>query len=287
MDGEQEAITPASEAPEAPIAAPEPQKIEDNLSPEVDEAPPVELDEFEEFDWEGKKVKGPKGLKEGVLRQADYTKKTQELSQTRKELDAERQRIAEQAKASEEEMKLRAKEISISEELEHYSKVDWAAWIEQDPIAANKAYFRQSQLKDTLNGVKQQISESTQKRTSEAQREFAKRMEETQEYARKNIKGWTPDTDRQVVEFAKEQGIDLGFLQSVMNPTVYRMLHLARLGHHALTTPAAPKPAPQSNVVPLETVAAKGNPPARLSPEDMTMEQYAAWRAKGGGTRRS
>ncbi|MDP3940663.1 MAG: hypothetical protein Q8R92_21330 [Deltaproteobacteria bacterium] len=271
------AATPPTETE----TADEPRKIVDDLTGQQDEetvVEPVELDEFEEFDWEGKTVKGPKGLKEGVLRQADYTKKTQEVAGVRKELDAERQRIAEQSTASEDDLKLRATHMAKTEELEQYRKIDWDAWVIQDATAAQQAHIRRMNLVEELNGLNQQITQRTQQRASETQRETAKRMEETQEFARKNIKGWTPETDKQVVAFAVEQGIELSALQSAMNPTIYTILHLARLGSQVLAKPAAPKPA--TVAAPLETVAARANPPARVNLEDADMEQYVAIRKK-------
>lgn len=270
-----------------PPASEEPVSIEDDLPPDEGEEGAAEIveDDTEEFDWEGKKVKGPKGLKDGVLRQADYTKKTQEIAATRKELDAERVKLAEQAKVSEEDLKVRASFIAKTEELEQYAKVDWDAWAQQDPMAAQQAFMRWQRLNTEVGKLKDDLQQRTQARASEAQRDFAKRLEETEEYARKNIKGWTPEMGRQVVEFAKEQGVDLPTLQSVMSPPVIKILNLARLGAELLNKPPAPKPS--ATVTPLETVGAKANPPARKAPEDMSMDEYVAWRKKGGGTRRA
>ncbi|MCR4341688.1 MAG: hypothetical protein NUW01_17570 [Gemmatimonadaceae bacterium] len=275
-------------APPTPAEpADEPRKIEDDLTgateaPDegTEAAEPAELeDDFEEFDWNGKKVKGPKGLKDGVLMHGDYTKKTQEVSEVRKELAAERQRIAEQATASEEELKLRAQHISKTDELEAYKKVDWDAWVQQDPIAAQQGFMRQQTLQSAVNDLAGQLQQRQQQRASEAKQEFAKRMEETQAFVRKNIKGWTPETDKQVIEFAVEQGIELNALQTAMNPTIYKILHLARLGSQVLNTPAATKP-PQTPPQPLEVVRGKSNPPAQVSLADADMDRYVAIRKK-------
>lgn len=293
MAGEQEAIaaspdgatdttSPTSEATD------ESRKVEDQTGDdtaegeeETPEAGAGELeDELEEFDWNGRKVKGPKGLKDGVLMQADYTRKTQELSKDREAVAAERQRLTDQAKVAEEDLKMRGQLYAKQAELEEYRKIDWDAWAQSDPVQAQQAFMRYQRLNGEVTELNAEVGKRAQQRTSEAQRDLAKRLEETQDYARKNIKGWTPETDRQIVDFAKEQGVDLPTLQSVMSPTIYRILHRAMLGEQLLKSQAtkpAPKPVP---IVPLETVGAKANQPARKSLADMNMDEYVAARKK-------
>ena len=45
---------------------PETEAVEEEAET-TEEAAPVEDDDEEEFDWNGKKVKGPKGLKDGLM----------------------------------------------------------------------------------------------------------------------------------------------------------------------------------------------------------------------------
>ena len=83
MGGEQESI--AEVEPEAPAIEPEmeadePVNLDDPGEPEVEDELQPEDDDSEEIDWNGKKFKGPKGLKDGLMMQADYTRKTQEVA---------------------------------------------------------------------------------------------------------------------------------------------------------------------------------------------------------------
>jgi hypothetical protein len=76
---------------EAPSSAPQGDQspdIEKDLPVETDkeQRPPVELDSLERFKWEGKEW-SPKDLKNAVLMQSDYTKKTKELAEERKYVD--------------------------------------------------------------------------------------------------------------------------------------------------------------------------------------------------------
>ena len=147
MDGEQESIaeveqeTPAIETEieaDEPVnldASDEDQDVEDELQPEDDDS--------EEFDWNGKKVRGPKGLKDGVLMHADYTRKTQETSALRKELDDRSQRLDQQFQASEEYLDARADLRVVTKELERFEEYDWTQYQQHrlnDPLSADEAW---------------------------------------------------------------------------------------------------------------------------------------------------
>lgn len=278
MDGEQEPIALEAETPIEPLELDEPQDLEpkEPVDGEEGEEQPNPDEDEEEFDWNGKKVKGPKGLKDGVLMQADYTKKTQETAAFKRELDARAQQIEERSKASDDEMNARAAIISIDSDLKSYENVDWDAWEAQDLFAAQAGFRKFQQLKEARGQVTNFLGEKQNARTEQAQQETAKRLQETRQYAEKEIKGWTPDVDAKITEFAtKELGFDWNTLKAAYTPAVYRALHLAMLGHQAINT--KPAPTPKTPVTePLRVVAAKANPPARKDLGKMSMEEYAA-----------
>lgn len=256
---------------------PETEAVEEEA--ETTEEPEAVDDDEEEFDWNGKKVKGPKGLKDGLMMQADYTKKTQEVAATRKELEERAQRIEQQSKASDEEMNARAALIGIDADLKSYENVDWDKWEAEDLFAAQAGFRKYQQLQAARGQVVNYLGERQQTRTVEAQQATAKRLQETRQFAETQIKGWTPEIDAKVTEFAtKELGFDWDTLKSAYTPAIYKALHLAWIGSQALNqkTTAKPKSAP----APLRVVAAKANVPAVKTLDDMSMDEYAAYRQK-------
>lgn len=285
MEGELEAPaveleTPAieTEAEEQPVDL-EALREEAEAPDEEAEEPALTQEELDELEWNGKKFTAPKGAKDGFLMHADYTKKTQEVAQTRKELEERAERIAQQAHATEDELQHRATMHTIKSELERFKDFDWNAYQfarQTDPFGADEAWNYKAHLQAQAQEVGQAISEAETRRSSEAQQEIAKRMNDTQSYARS--KGWTAETDKQVLDFAFSKGADSKMLQEIMSPLVYETLYLARLGEQLLQKPASPKPT--APPVPLTTVGAKASPPARKSLADMTMDEYAAYRDK-------
>jgi len=290
MDGEQESIaeveqeTPAIETEieaDEPVnldASDEDQDVEDELQPEDDDS--------EEFDWNGKKVRGPKGLKDGVLMHADYTRKTQETSALRKELDDRSQRLDQQFQASEEYLDARADLRVVTKELERFKEYDWSQYQQHrlsDPLSADEAWNYAQHLRNQKGQLEASIQQHDGRRTAEAQQSVAKRMQETHEHVKANLKGWTPETDKQVIDFAMSKGISQDELRNTMDPRIYEMIYLARIGAQVLNKPA-PKPTAQAKPTePLKVVGGRSTPAARKSLGEMSMEEYAAARQAGRG----
>lgn len=289
MAGEPEVIAPPTvvDPPSSEEFAPEveqPVNLNDLADePEQDDAEPAE--ELEEFEFNGKQIKGPKGLKDGVLMQADYTRKTQEVAATRKELEAREAWVKEQSNLVEQDTEVRAEHWAKRVQLSQYENVDWQAWVQQDPIAAQQGYIQFQGLQNEVKGLGDYIQERTQQRSAEAQQDLAKRIHETREYAKKEIKGYTAETERQVAEFAAEQGIPDAVLQTNWSPQVFKILHLARLGSQVLNKPAVPK-LNQPQATPLTVVSSKGSPSVRKSIADMSMDEYAAYRTRQEAAKR-
>lgn len=242
-----------------------------------------EGDELEDVEWNDKTFKVPKGVGEDIRRlHADYTRKNQENAEFKRELEQKANAIAQQAQLGEEELNLRANYAGLSNELQRYQGVNWDQLSAEDPIEAGNQYRRFQQLRDQAVSVGYRLNQLAAERSEQAKSNETRRLQETHEFAKTKIPGWSPDVDQKVTDFAtKELGFDWDTLKSAYTPQVYRALHLAWLGHQAMKKPAASAP----NKVPpkpLETVGARSNPSARKSISDMSMEEYAEYRRKGG-----
>jgi hypothetical protein len=95
-------------------------------SPETDEVKDDEPDGLEDIEIDGKTYKVPK---DAALRQADYTRKTQELAEKRNVVDATFERLQTVSQA---ETQALASVAIVAAQLKQYEDVDWDAWEEQD-----------------------------------------------------------------------------------------------------------------------------------------------------------
>ena len=95
-------------------------------------------EEPETFDLEldGEVHTLPAALKGAVLRQADYTRKTQELAEHRRALEVERQALDERAGAHEGASRDRLRLAALDQQLEDFQGVDWEAYAAEDPDGA-------------------------------------------------------------------------------------------------------------------------------------------------------
>ena len=106
--------------------------------PELDEdGEPIEEDEDEEVDLDDElKLRVPKSeaqkVREAVLRQADYTRKTQELAEQRRTFDSERQNISQ---ATQQELAVFAQATALGQQVAQYQGRNFAqelAWANQN-----------------------------------------------------------------------------------------------------------------------------------------------------------
>jgi hypothetical protein len=206
---ELEATNPV-EAEAAPEVETEVQETEPQLdadgNPIEDQA---ESEDEDELDLEGFKVKLPKSVAEKLkaerMMQADYTRKTQELAETRKAFEAERSQLQQ---ADAEVLTARANINVIDRELAKYSKVNFSAWMQQataaydeDEKARCQAEYMQFQsLKDAKAHTTAYLTQYQQDQTLKQQQETAKLREQAAAEISREIPDWSPAKAAQIME---------------------------------------------------------------------------------------
>lgn len=280
------------------------QEAEENIEDEIVEDDETESDEADEnleetdadedgeeeeeiptaiVEVDGEEFEVPESLKSAIMRNKDYTQKTQELSAFRRDLEEERKLFEEERKRDEEDFKLQAQLLSLEDQLKTYETVDWTQLEQTDPEAANSHWRQFQMLKDRKNDLGSQVEKRQTERSQTAQQTLAKRVEETKEFAEKNIEGWDAALASEIEAFAIEQGFTQESLLTNLSPALVKALHVGLQGQKMKSKVA--KPAKKKTAVkPLRKVRAKsGVQTSRKDPEDMTYAEYEAWRKKQGG----
>lgn len=241
-------------------------------------------EELEDVDWNGKTFKAPKGVKDGILMQSDYTKKTQAVSEQAKALEARRAEIDQQAAATEEELRDRAVLLGVSAQLDQYKDVDWVTLARTDPVGYGEHRARYDQLKQAADETAANLKTKQAERTQKAARDLATRVEETLKFAREKIPGFKPEVIETLVKFAQSEGVPEEAIKSNWSPTFLNLLHKAHIGNLTLQKQSSlPKPAPAVPLTPLATVGGKSSPAARTDLASADMEAYVAARKAGVG----
>lgn len=234
--------------PEEEVTTPEP---EVDPAPETDTPEPEgeETPEFDEIEYEGKTYSLPKELKDALLRQSDYTKKTQGLAQELEQTKAERDAHAKAAKLNTELFEQRADLRALDRRIASFGNVDWAKLDASDPVRAmaltrqlQQAQMAREQLKNDISGKETELS-STQ------EREFATLWEKGNATLAKQIPNWGNDKAREIGNFATGKlGYTAEQLQRARPNDLYT-LHLAQIGLQFINNQRAPKPAPETPAV--------------------------------------
>lgn len=275
-----------AEAPELAPEQPQPEQIvADGLAEGEQPEPAVEDDEDVEF--EGKKFRAPKGIKDALLMRADYTQKTQTLAEQRKALESERTTLTQQAEAERQNIKDIARIVGMDEQLQAYANVDWQNLWEAEPVRAGALNSQWQALKHARDQLGGQLDQKARERASQAQQETAKRQEQAVAEIKTVVPGWAPnnDVDRNLTEFALSNGLTLRDLAqlAVSNPKAVGILHMALVGKQMMDkAKSAAKPAAvEAKPVPQVTGRQSSSGSASYAAQDrMTTQQWAEWERK-------
>lgn len=217
-DSEEEPVEPVEE---------EVVSEEEASEPEAEEATPEPDADFEEVEYEGKEYKLPKELKDALLRQKDYTQKTQRAAEElrvaqelKNQAELQQQFVASHSDAL-------AEATSIQRQLQQYNQLDWAKLADENPAGYLKLDRQQRQLHEAfqvsqqkLNGIAQEFQ---QKATEARQKAQAKCVETL----KSEIKDFGPELLKKLDETAISFGFTAQELSQVADPRMIRVLHAA------------------------------------------------------------
>ncbi|HEY1605062.1 MAG TPA: hypothetical protein VGF77_05645 [Allosphingosinicella sp.] len=197
----------------------------ETLEPTLDDyGNPVEPDDSEEVEQDGQKFRVPKALKDSFLRQADYTRKTQEVADMRRAVEAERQVLHQ---ASDAEIGTLAQVRALDQQLGYYNRIDWDRWEQQDPFEAQKGWRQFQQLQQARQQTAGHFSQLVQHRNFVAQQDTARRIEEGRAVLARDIKGWGPELASGLLETgARQYGLHRAEIEEAFtDPRLVKVLH--------------------------------------------------------------
>lgn len=284
------------EAAEEAVDAEQAEETEaDQSDPETEEAESEdeadEEAELLELEVEGVKYEIPKALEGHLLRQQDYTKKTQEVADQRRAVEEEtaaierhREAFKQQVVAHETFFEEAAELRAVALEVQKLKDTDWDQLQLEDPDMAQRNFQRFTLLRERQNELSRTIEAKQREATEQAQQETAKRLKDAREYAAREIDGWSDDLEVEIAKFSENQGVSADEIRQVVatNPAALKILNLARIGHQLLEKQRAakvPKPKPVTPV----TKVSGGTTPAKGPRDSQSIDAWMAARNKQVG----
>lgn len=265
--------------------------------PELDEfGEPIEADEDDELDdYEdgGKTYKVPKALVGRLMKDADYTQKTQALAAERQEVETGRQSVIEQATLHRAMLSDVAKVVSLNEQLSAYEAItpeQWEAAQRDDPDQVSAARLKMQLLREARDRAAGDLQKKERDRLDASQREAAKAVEQRDAVLARDIKGWTKDSLGKLAESAKSFGFTKAEVEGTTDPRAIKVLRAAVIGLKAQgQTAKAQDIERQVAVAPARRISGGSAPRTglsdKLSPEewDRRREAQVAARRKAQG----
>lgn len=211
-------------------------ETDESIEQEQPEGQASEEDDSEDTEWEGKSFKAPKGLKdflkEGVLRQSDYTKKTMELADRQKawtsSIEANRAFTADVGKL-----------MVMDDQLQEFGKVDWQTLSAQDPARAQSLWFQYQQVRDNRANMAGDLERRSREQEAKAEQDYATRISHDLATLSKPdpTTGWTgkftPELKAKLETFGRSIGYTDEHLSRASANDV-KTLNLAMLGQEYL-----------------------------------------------------
>ena len=178
-----------------------------------------------ELDWDGQKIQVPKALKDAFMKNEDYTRKTQELSQQRQALDQVRS-IAETAKldsAFSSSVAAEQNQIAVIDAyLKQAGQLDWSQ-MSTDQMLRHKVEI------DNIKEQRAALASSVAEKRSAFQEQMKAKIQElrgkSRELASKSIEGFSEETEKEMRTFASSQGLAEPEIDNVLlDPRSYQII---------------------------------------------------------------
>ena len=181
----------------------------------------------EEVELDGEKLKLPKKVAEAVMRQQDYTRKTQEVAQQRRTVEDRAQYLDAREQILQSTYQEAAELQATAKQLEQYAALDWNALIADDPQQAMRLSLARQELQSKLTEKQRTVQTLIANAEAARSQHLAKQQELGRVELQRRV-GALSDTDR---KRTYEQGVALGYtdqeLSTIADPRIMHALYKA------------------------------------------------------------
>ena len=162
----------------------------------------------------------------------DYTQKTQQVAEQRKELEVYAESIKAQEQAFHEQMQLNnvliedvAKITSLDQQLNQYANVNWNQLSDNDFVEAQKHFFTYNQLQQERSQLVSQFEAKKQYVVQQQTQLMSEKIAKGKEILAKEIPNWSPETNQALLSTGKDYGFSDVELNAIVDPRHVKVLH--------------------------------------------------------------
>ena len=162
----------------------------------------------------------------------DYTQKTQQVAEQRKELEEYAQSIKAQEEVFKQEVELQnvlinevAQITALDQKLAAYQNVNWQQLSDNDFVEAQKLFFTYNQLQQDRNQLVSQFEAKKQEVVQKQTQLLSEKIAKGKEVLAKEIPNWSPETNQALLSTGKDYGFTDAELNAIVDPRHVKVLH--------------------------------------------------------------
>lgn len=156
-------------------------------------------------------------VKDGLLMRADYTRKTQEVAEGRKFVEAKVQELGQTFQAMQAMPQQLAALSAIDAQLQQFGQVNWQRFESEDPLGAIQAKQKFQDLQMQRGHVLGTLQQAHQHVTAYQQKQMQERMQAALPKVREAIPDFGPEKAKALKEFGKSIGYTDAQLNSIVD----------------------------------------------------------------------
>ena len=179
----------------------------------------------EEIEYEGKAYKVPKEIKDALLRQKDYTVKTQEVAEQRKAVEERANAVQMQERLLSQTFEQRVELASLQKQLAQYEQIDWQGLADSDPVQATKLNLAYQQLQRQAGVKYQELQQAQAQNEQLTQHQRQQMLVQAQSDLKARLPDFNANTAEQIKTAARSYGISDQELNTVIDPRYVHVLH--------------------------------------------------------------
>jgi hypothetical protein len=228
------------------------EESEEQVEAEEEESEP----DLVEVEVDGQSFKVPEVLKDKIMLQADYTRKTQEVAEQRKQVEQAQVQLQQAAQFQQQSLAEYAELLTIDKQLQDYSQVNWNALIDSDPVEFMRLSQARNDLKEARGNLTAQLNQKYEQQQYQQLEAQKKLLDDGFQTLTKEIPNWNTELARTLNHFAVEKfGFTKAEMDAVVDPRVVKVLHAA----FQLQKQAANRPLTDKKVANLPRVSKPGS----------------------------
>lgn len=201
------------------------EEIADSDDSDAPETQPEEGDDGEEVEFEGKAYKVPKELKEALLRQSDYTKKTQEVAEQRKAIEQKAQLLEQREAVMSQQFEKAVEMRAIQDKLSQFKAIDWQSLADTDPVQATKLNLAYQQLQQQAAEKYSEFNQARAQAEQLTQQQRQQMLAEAQQGLKERLPNFNAETAEKIKTAARSYGLSDDELNQVIDPRYVHVLH--------------------------------------------------------------